>query len=188
MATASTLHDAFVDELRDIYHAEKQITKALPKMVKAATDRSLARAFEGHLRETEAQLSRLERAFESLGEPVKAKTCDGMKGIIEEGNAILSEDFEEFAMDASLIAAAQRVEHYEMAAYGTLVAWARSMGHDTAANLLQQNLDEEKATDQKLSGLAEKGINRAAAERAHPDMPAQAHERAPRGRTSRRRS
>lgn len=167
MATASTLHDAFLDELRDIYHAEKQITKALPKMVKTASDKSLAKAFADHLKETEGQVARIERAFESLGETAKAKVCDGMKGILEEGKSIMEEDFEEFTMDASLIAAAQRVEHYEIAAYGSLVAWARSMGHDEAADLLQQNLDEEKSADETLSGLAEKGINRAAAERAH---------------------
>jgi ferritin-like metal-binding protein YciE len=167
MATARTLHDAFLDELRDIYHAEKQITKALPKMVKTASDSALAKAFSDHLKETEEQIARIERAFESLGETPRTKVCDGMKGIIEEGKSILEEDFEEFTMDASLIAAAQRVEHYEMAAYGSLVAWARSMGHDEAADLLQQNLEEEQGADETLSSLAEKGINRAAAERAH---------------------
>jgi ferritin-like metal-binding protein YciE len=174
MAQASTLHDAFLDELRDIYHAEKQITKALPKMVTAASDSSLAKAFSDHLRETEGHVSRIEQAFDLLGESVKAKPCEGMKGILEEGKSILAEDFDANAMDASLIAAAQRVEHYEMAAYGTLVAWARSMQHDDAADLLEQNLEEEKAADQKLTALAEGGINQSAAELAHPELEAEA--------------
>jgi len=174
MAQASTLHDAFLDELRDIYHAEKQITKALPKMVQAASDKSLAKAFADHLRETEGQVARIEQTFELLGESARTKTCEGMKGILEEGKAILQEDFDDITMDASLIAAAQRVEHYEMATYGTLVAWARSMQHDDAADLLQQNLEEEKAADEKLSALAEGGINQSAAELAHPELAADA--------------
>ena len=174
MAQASTLHDAFLDELRDIYHAEKQITKALPKMVKAASDTSLAQAFADHLRETEGQVTRIEQTFDLLGEPIKAKPCEGMKGILEEGKSILEEDFDHHTMDASLIAAAQRVEHYEMAAYGSLIAWARSMQHDEAADLLQQNLEEEKAADEKLSALAEGGINQSAAELAHPEMQTEA--------------
>jgi len=169
MAQASTLHDAFLDELRDVYHAEKQITKALPKMVKAASNKSLAQAFADHLKETEGHVARIEEAFSTLGETVKAKPCEGMKGILEEGKSILAEDFDECTMDASLIAAAQRVEHYEMAAYGSLVAWARSMQHNEAADLLQQNLDEEKAADKKLSALAEGGINESAALTAHPE-------------------
>ena len=115
MAQTSTLHDAFLDELRDIYHAEKQITRALPKMVHAASDKSLAKAFADHLRETEGHVARIEQTFDLLGE-LAAKTCEGMKGILEEGRSILEEDFDEFTMDASLIAAAQRVEHYEIAA------------------------------------------------------------------------
>jgi ferritin-like metal-binding protein YciE len=176
MAQASTLHDAFLDELRDIYHAEKQITKALPKMVQAASDKSLAKAFADHLRETEGQVARIEQTFELLGESARTKTCEGMKGILEEGKAILQENFDEVTMDASLIAAAQRVEHYEMATYGTLVAWARSMQHDDAADLLQQNLEEEKAADEKLSALAEGGINQSAADLAHPEMAADAED------------
>jgi ferritin-like metal-binding protein YciE len=186
MAQASTLHDAFLDELRDVYHAEKQITKALPKMVKAASNRSLAQAFADHLKETEGHVARIEEAFSTLGESVKAKPCEGMKGILEEGKSILAEDFDECTMDASLIAAAQRVEHYEMAAYGSLVAWARSMQHNEAADLLQQNLDEEKAADKKLSALAEGGINRSAAQTAHPDMePSRADQKARRAKGKR---
>ena len=169
MAEAGTLHDAFIDELRDTYDAEKQITKALPKMVKAAGSPELQAAFEAHLEETREQVSRLEEVFDSLDEKVRGKHCDGMAGILEEGKSIMEEDFDETTMDACLIAAAQRVEHYEMAAYGTLVAWARAMGHTEAADLLQQTLDEEKSADEKLSSLAEGGINQEAADAAHPD-------------------
>ena len=169
MAEAGTLHDAFVDELRDTYDAEKQITKALPKMMKAASSPDLRAAFESHLEETREQVQRLEEVFASLDEKVRGKHCDGVEGIIEEGKSIMEEDFDETTMDACLIAAAQRVEHYEMAAYGTLVAWARAMGHTEAADLLQQTLDEEKATDEKLSSLAEGGINQEAADAAHPE-------------------
>ena len=169
MAEIKTLHDAFVDELRDTYDAEKQVTKALPKMVKAASSAQLKTAFQNHLAETQTQIARLEKVFASLGEKVRGKHCDGVAGIIEEGKAIMEEDFDETTMDACLIAGGQRVEHYEMAAYGTLVAWARAMDHTEAADLLQQTLDEEKAADQKLSSLAEGGINRQAADAAHPE-------------------
>ena len=162
-----TLHDAFIDELRDTYHAENQLIKALPKMAKAASNPRLAAAFRAHLEETRGQVARLERVFASLGEKVSGKPCDGMKGIIEEGKSIMEEDFDDETMDACLIAAGQRAEHYEMAAYGTLVAWAQAMGHTTAARLLQQNLNEEGAADKKLSGLAESGINQRAADMAH---------------------
>src|SRR5688572_15368851 len=168
MAEAKTLHDAFIDELRDTYDAERQLTKALPKLAKAATNPELREAFEAHLAETQGQIERLEQVFESLDEKVRGKHCDGIAGIIEEGKAIMEEDFDEETMDACLIAAGQRAEHYEMAAYGTLVAWARAMGHDEAADLLQETLDEEKAADKTLSGLAESGINQGAADAAHP--------------------
>ena len=167
MAEMGTLHDAFVDELRDTYDAEKQLTKALPKMVKAANSPDLRAAFEAHLEETQQQVERLEQVFASLDEKARGKHCDGMAGIVEEGKAIMEEDFDEMTADACLIAAAQRVEHYEMAAYGTLVAWAKAMGHTEAADLLQETLDEEKAADEKLSSLAEGGINQEAAETAH---------------------
>ena len=168
MAEAGTLHDAFIDELRDTYDAERQLTKALPKLAKAATNPKLRKAFESHLEETKGQIERLEQVFASLDEKVRAKHCDGIAGIVEEGKAIMEEDFDEPTMDACLIAAGQRAEHYEMAAYGTLVAWARAMGHDEAANLLQETLDEEKAADEKLSEIAEAGINQSAASAAHP--------------------
>jgi ferritin-like metal-binding protein YciE len=169
MAEAGTLHDAFIDELRDTYDAEKQLTKALPKLAKAASNPKLRQAFESHLQETQAQVARLEQVFEGLEEKARGKHCEGIAGIIEEGKAVMQEDFDETTMDACLIAAGQRAEHYEMAAYGTLVAWAQAMGHTEAATLLQQTLDEEKATDKKLSALAEGGINQGAADTAHPD-------------------
>jgi ferritin-like metal-binding protein YciE len=169
MADAGTLHDAFVDELCDAYDAEKQLTKALPKLAKAARSPDLRAAFEAHLEETRGQIVRLEQIFANLGEKVRGKHCDGIAGIIEEGKAVMEEDFDEATMDACLIAAGQRAEHYEMAAYGTMVAWARAMGHAEAADLLQETLDEEKAADETLSSLAEDGINDEAASAAHRD-------------------
>ena len=151
MADSTTLHDAFIDELRDTYDAEKQLTKALPKLAKAATSADLRDAFEAHLEETRGQIERLEQVFEALGEKARGKHCEGIAGIIEEGKAIMEEDFDETTMDACLIAAGQRAEHYEMAAYGTLVAWAQAMGHNEAAALLQETLEEEKAADEKLT-------------------------------------
>jgi ferritin-like metal-binding protein YciE len=169
MTETGTLHDAFLDELRDAYDAEKQLTKALPKLAKAATNPKLRTAFETHLQETQRQIARLEQVFEGLDEKVRGKHCAGIAGIIEEGASTMEEDFDDTTMDACLIAAGQRAEHYEMAAYGTLVAWAEAMGHTEAARLLQQNLDEEKAADSKLSGLAEGGINQEAADAAHEE-------------------
>jgi ferritin-like metal-binding protein YciE len=168
MAETGTLHDAFVDELRDAYDAEKQLTKALPKLAKAATSPELRAAFEAHLEETRGQIDRLEQVFASLDEKVRGKHCDGIAGIIDEGKAIMEEDFDEATMDACLIAAGQRTEHYEIAAYGTLVAWARGMGHTEAERLLQETLDEEKAADEKLTSIAEGGVNDEAASAAHP--------------------
>jgi ferritin-like metal-binding protein YciE len=167
MAEAGTLHEAFVEELRDTYDAEKQLIKALPKLAKAARSEELRAAFETHLEETRGHAERLERVFENLDEKARGKHCDGIAGIIEEGKSIIEEDFDAATMDARLIAAGQRAEHYEMAAYGTLVAWAQSMGHTEAAKLLQETLDEEKAADKTLTSLAEAGINQDAAEAAH---------------------
>ena len=169
MAEAGTLHDAFIDELRDSYDGEKQLTKALAKLAKAATSPQLREAFEAHLEETQGQIERLEQVFELLEEKARGKHCDGIAGIVEEGKSIMEEEFDETTMDACLIAAGQRAEHYEMAAYGTLVAWAKAMGHTEAAKLLQLTLDEEKAADKKLSALAEGGINQGAADAAHAD-------------------
>jgi len=169
MAKSGSLHDAFIDELRDTYDAERQITKALPKMIKACTSEELRSAFESHLEETRGQVERLEQIFELLDEKVRGKHCDGMAGIIEEGKSVMEEEFDEATMDAVLIASAQRVEHYEMAAYGTLVAWAKDMGHNEAAELLEQTLEEEKAADEKLTSIGEGGINKEAARAAHPE-------------------
>jgi ferritin-like metal-binding protein YciE len=163
MSETGTLHDAFIDELRDTYDAEKQLTKALPKLAKAATSPKLREAFETHLEETRGQIERLEQVFEQLDEKVRGKHCDGIEGIIDEGKSVMDEDFDDATMDACLIASGQRAEHYEMAAYGTLVAWARALGLTDAAALLEETLDEEKAADEKLSALAEGGINRGAA-------------------------
>jgi ferritin-like metal-binding protein YciE len=157
------LHDAFVDELKDAYDAEKQLIKALPKLATASSAEPLRTAFLEHLEETRGHVVRLEQVFASLEEKVGGKHCDGIAGIIEEGKAVMQEDFDAATMDACLIAAAQRSEHYEMAAYGTLVAWANAMGHSEAARLLQSILDEEKAADEKLNRIAEGGVNREAA-------------------------
>ena len=169
MADAGTLRAAFIDELRDAYDAEKQLTKALPKMAKAASSTKLRTAFEEHLEETRGQIERLEQVFESLDEKVRGKHCEGIAGIIEEGKSVMEEDFDDATMDACLIAGGQRAEHYEIAAYGTLIAWAKAMGNMDAVDLLQQTLDQEKMADEKLSALAEGGINQAAADAAESD-------------------
>ena len=170
MADAGTLRAAFIDELRDAYDAEKQLTKALPKMAKAASSPKLRTAFEEHLEETRGQIERLEQIFGSLDEKVRGKHCEGIAGIIEEGKNVMEEDFDDATMDACLIAGGQRAEHYEMAAYGTLIAWAKAMGHMDAVDLLQQTLDEEKTADEKLTALAEGGINQSAADAAESGM------------------
>jgi ferritin-like metal-binding protein YciE len=162
-----TLHDLFMDELQDAYGGEKQLIKALPKLAKASSSAQLRSAFQSHLNQTRGQVKRLEKVFKSLGETPKAKRCEGLAGIIKEGDKIMKEGFDAEALDAALIAAGQRAEHYEMAAYGTLVAWARIMGHTQAVKLLQLNLNEEGAADQKLSNLAEMGVNQRAANKAH---------------------
>jgi ferritin-like metal-binding protein YciE len=169
MADMGTLHEAFVEELRDIFDGEKQLTKALPKMAKAANSPELREAIEAHLEETRQQVQRLEQVFATIEEKPRGKHCDGIAGIIEEGQKIMEENFDEATADACLIAAAQRAEHYEIATYGTLVAWARAMGHDDAADLLQETLEEETAADEKLNALAEGGINQQAAEGAQEE-------------------
>lgn len=156
------LRDALVEEIRDLYNAEKQLVKALPKMVKGASSDELRAAFEAHLEETEGQVTRLERVFELLDEKPRGKHCAGMAGIIEEGADTLSEDMEDAVKDAALIAGAQRAEHYEIAAYGTAIAWAEALGLSDVAEALTETLEEEKAADVKLSALAESGINEAA--------------------------
>ena len=164
-----TLQEAFVDEVRDTYDAERQLTKALPKMAKAATAAKLKEAFTSHLEETRGQIERLEKVFELLEERVRGKHCAGMAGIIEEGSSMMEEDFDEATMDAALIAGGQRAEHYEMAAYGTLVAWARELGHMDVAEFLQETLEEEKAADEKLSLLAQNEVNPEAARGSEDD-------------------
>jgi ferritin-like metal-binding protein YciE len=164
-----TLHEMLVDEIKDLYHAEKQLTKALPRMAKAANHEDLREAFEMHLEETEEQIRRLEEVFEALGEKVKSKPCPGMAGILEEGKETMEEDAEGAVMDAALIAAAQRAEHYEIGAYGTCVEWARLLGLDDVTLLLETTLEEEKATDRKLTALAEGEINQAAVAEGQSD-------------------
>jgi len=158
--TASSMQELFLDQLRDLYNAEKQITAALPKIAKAATDEKLREAFEGHLEETHGHVERLERIFQDLGEPSTGKKCKGMEGLLEEGSEALEGDLSGVLRDALLIAAAQRVEHYEIAGYGTVKAWAEELGFDDAAELLDETLDEEAAADEKLTSIAEGGLVR----------------------------
>jgi ferritin-like metal-binding protein YciE len=159
---SSDLHELFLDELADIYNAEQQLTKALPKLAKAAESEELREAFETHLEETEEHVSRLEQVAEQLGESLKRKTCQAMKGLVAEGEEILKEQKGSSALDAALIAAAQKVEHYEIASYGTLATWAEQMGHDEAVELLKETLDEEKNADEKLTSIAESIANQRA--------------------------
>lgn len=154
--SVNSIEKLFVEELRDLYSAENQITKALPKMANAATSQDLKKAFEKHLRETEGQIERLEQICQILGANPKGKTCEGMKGVIEEGNSMMKDAEEGSVRDAALISAAQRVEHYEMAAYGTVRSYADQLGQSRCARLLEETLEEEKATDQKLTSIAEK--------------------------------
>ena len=158
-----TLDDLFVHTLRDIYYAEKQIEKALPEMVEKATEPSLKQAFQTHLGETKNHVKRVEQVFKMHGVEVKGVDCPAIDGIIEEAEDIAGEVDDKRVLDAALIAAAQAVEHYEMTRYGTLIAWAKQLGRSDCASVLQQNLDEEKAADQKLNGLAESNVNRKAA-------------------------
>jgi ferritin-like metal-binding protein YciE len=153
------LEELLIDELKDLYNAENQIIKALPKMAKAAGSPDLRRAFERHLEETRRQVERLDQIGEQLEVKLTGKKCHGMEGLIEEGKEIMSEDLEANALDAGLIGAAQKVEHYEIAAYGTARAHAEMLGYTKVARLLQQTLNEEGATDKKLTQLAESIIN-----------------------------
>jgi ferritin-like metal-binding protein YciE len=158
-----TFNDLFVHMLRDIYYAENQIVKALPTMIEKATDRNLKQGFEKHLKETQNQIVRLERVFELHGVDVKGVTCPAIDGILAEANDVAGEVADKSVLDAALIAAAQAVEHYEITRYGTLVAWAELLGRKDCAALLRQNLEEERATDTKLTQLAESSLNRKAA-------------------------
>jgi len=164
MAGIDSLDTLLEAELRDTYDAEKQLTKALPKLAKKATAEELKAAFEQHLRQTEQHVERLEQVFESLELPVKGKKCDGMKNLIKEGDDMISEAEDDATRDAVMIAAAQKVEHYEIAAYGTMRTWASVLGHDEVARLLEETLEEEKETDQTLTQIAESFVNQASAE------------------------
>jgi ferritin-like metal-binding protein YciE len=157
------MDDLFVHTLRDIYYAEKQIVKALPDMVGKATDPQLKQGFQTHLRETENHVKRLEQVFQLIGQKPQGVDCPAIDGIIEEANEVAGEIGQKPVLDAALIAAAQAVEHYEMTRYGTLIAWANELGKRECVTLLQQTLDEEKATDKKLTAMAEGQVNRKAA-------------------------
>lgn len=159
-----TMDDLFVHTLRDIYYAEQQILKNLPKMIDKATNPDLRRGFEKHLTETEQHVQRLEQVFDMHGVKAKGVTCPAIDGILKEADEIVGEVEDKRVLDAALIAAAQAVEHYEMTRYGTLVEWAKDLGRNDCAAVLQKNLDEEKATDKALTKLAEGGINLQAAE------------------------
>jgi ferritin-like metal-binding protein YciE len=152
------LKDLYIDELKDLYSAENQLVKALPKMAKAASSNELRQGFEEHLEQTKGHVQRLEKIFKSLDESPKGKKCAGMEGLVKEGSEVIDEDFEGALMDAALIGAAQRVEHYEIAAYGTVCEFAQILGLNQQASLLKETLDEEKETDEKLTDLA-KEIN-----------------------------
>jgi len=159
MPKLKSLDDLLVHELQDIYNAEAQILKALPKMIKAASHPELQSAFEEHLEQTEGQVERLDQVFKLLGVPAKGKKCEGMAGLLEEGKKVMEEDAEPDVMDAALIAAAQKVEHYEIASYGCVCTYAEMLGYDQVHDLLGQNLEEEEVTDEKLTALAESVIN-----------------------------
>jgi ferritin-like metal-binding protein YciE len=150
-----TLRELYIDELRDLYSAETQLVKALPKMAKASTNEQLSEGFEEHLRQTSEHVSRLEQIFERLGEKASGKKCLGMEGLVKEGAEAIKEDYSDEIKDAAIIGAAQRVEHYEIAAYGTAKALAELLGEDEDVSLLQQTLEEEKQTDEKLTELAQ---------------------------------
>jgi len=158
-----TLEDLFLDTLKDIYFAEKQIVKALPKMAKAAQDDKLRMGFEKHLKETEGHVQRLEQVFEIIGETARGKTCEAIQGILEEGKEIMETFADSPALDAGLISSAQAVEHYEITRYGTLKTWAKQLGRNDVVKLLDATLQEEHATNDKLTDLAENGENARAA-------------------------
>ena len=167
---AERLRQLYIDELKDLYSAENQLVKALPKMAEAASSDELRQGFEQHLEQTKGQVQRLEKIFKALGESPKGKKCKGMEGLVDEGSEVIDEDFEGSLMDAALIGAAQRVEHYEIAAYGTVCAFAEELGETEQASLLTETLEEEKETDEKLTELAQE-INAQAneGEEAHQD-------------------
>jgi ferritin-like metal-binding protein YciE len=153
------LEDLYVHELKDIYSSEKQITKALPKLIKSASSEELKEAFEKHLQETEEQINRLDQIFDRLGQKSGGVKCAGMEGLLKEGDELLQEDATDEVLDAGIIVAAQKVEHYEIAAYGSLCTWAEALGYDEDLELLKETIEEEKMADEKLTELAEAGVN-----------------------------
>jgi ferritin-like metal-binding protein YciE len=163
-----TFDDLFLHQLQDVYYAENQITKALPKMVEKATDPALKQGFETHLHETEGQIARLERVFDMIGEQPKGATCPAIEGIIKEANEVAGDIADKAVLDAALIASAQAVEHYEITRYGTLIAWANQLGKVKVAAILKETLDEEYATDDKLTQMAVGHDNAKAAAVAEP--------------------
>lgn len=163
-----TFEDLFLHQLQDVYYAENQITKALPTMIEKATDGGLKQGFETHLRETEGQIARLERVFAMMGEKAKAVTCPAIDGIIKEANEVAGDIADKAVLDAALIASAQAVEHYEITRYGSLIAWAKELGRNEVASILKETLDEEYATDDKLTKIAEGGANARAEAVAEP--------------------
>lgn len=160
-----SLEALFEDTLRDMYYAEKKLTKILPKMAKKATTEELSEAFTAHAEETQGQVERIEKVFELIDKAPRAKKCEALEGLSAEGDHVMEEAEDDGVMDAGLIASAQPVEHYEIARYGALIAWAKQLGMDDAADLLSESLEEEKAADEKLSGLAE-SVNPMAAKEA----------------------
>ena len=177
----NALMELYIEELKDLYDAENRLVKAIPKMAKAASSHKLRSGFEEHLEQTRGQVDRLKEIFDNLGEKPTGKKCAGMVGIIKEGEEIMEEDFEGEVMDAALISAAQRVEHYEIAAYGCVRTWADLLGENEASALLEKTLEEEKETDEKLTQLAEE-INVQAKERGSGDEGEEDEEQPPRGK------
>jgi len=186
----NSLQELYVDELKDLYDAENQLIKALPKMIDAASSEELQNALTEHLEVTREQAKRIEQIFQNMGEKLKAEKCKGMEGVIKEGAEILSEDMDENVKDAAIISAAQRVEHYEMAGYGTVRTWANLLGESEAEELLQETLDEEKEADEKLNQLAEQINVQAEAgadEEEEPEVRPSSQQRRPKKSSSRSR-
>ena len=182
MPKIDSLQTMLVEEIKDLYDAEQRLTKAIPKMAKAASDETLTSALQAHLEETEEHTSRLQDVFDALGAAVKAKPCAGIRGIIDEGSEHMSEDYsEDMLRDAAIIGAAQRAEHYEMAAYGTAIAHARLLGLDSVVQLLERTLQEEKAADKKLTDIAERVVNPEAMASGEGEEDEDEEEKAPRG-------
>jgi ferritin-like metal-binding protein YciE len=178
MSSMESLEDLMQDELKDIYDAEKQLTKALPKLAKKTSNEELREALQTHLQETEGHVERLEQIFEQLGMPARGKRCEGMKHLIDEGNDMISEAEEDATRDAIIIAAVQKTEHYEIASYGTLRTWANVLGKSDVASICEETLEEEKAADEKLTAIAESFVNEQAANEGEDEE----EESAPRGR------